>query len=520
MTNRTILIVEDEPRIAHWLKIRFERAGFSAEVAGDGRTGLALARSRRPHLIVLDLMLPRLDGMQVCRILRRESAVPIIMLTARESHADRIVGLDSGADDYIVKPFDPDEVVARAKAVLRRVDDKVQPVLTCGTIRIDETTRQVTVGDRPISLSRAQFALLAAFMRHPVKCSPRPTHQSGIRRRLRGVRASDRQPHPSSSQANRPSGKAADPDSVRRRLPFAPGAFVSERATSLHRRILRAFVLIVLLAVVLGVGVGYYVTQGQMTGFVEQLIVIQAGNLARSLSRAYSASGGWAMVDRVLADAGYRYDEGEEEHEGRGEREERGSETFHVERVRIVVVGGDGMVVRDNLSRLRPGSPAPKLGGERVAVIDVETGRPVGEVYVDADRAFLATEAHGFLRRMLATTAFGGVLIAAVALALAAWLSGRITAPVTRLTAAARAVARQDESGLLPVTSADELGQMSAAFNRMTTALQTQRDLRRRLITDLSHELNTPLSVIQLEAKGLLDGLQDPSQAANRIIRK
>ena len=295
---------------------------------------------------------------------------------------------------------------------------------------------------------------------------------------------------------------------------------VSERATSLHRRILRAFVLIVLLAVVLGVGVGYYVTQGQMTGFVEQLIVIQAGNLARSLSRAYSASGGWARVDRVLADAGYRYDEGEEEHEGRGEREERGSETFHVERVRIVVVGGDGMVVRDNLSRLRPGSPAPKLGGERVAVIDVETGRPVGEVYVDADRAFLATEAHGFLRRMLATTAFGGVLIAAVALALAAWLSGRITAPVTRLTAAARAVARQDESGLLPVTSADELGQMSAAFNRMTTALQTQRDLRRRLITDLSHELNTPLSVIQLEAKGLLDGLQDPSQAANRIIRE
>ena len=123
MKNRTILIVEDEPRIAHWLKVHFERAGFSAEVAGDGYTGLALARSRRPHLIVLDLMLPRLDGMQVCRVLRRESSVPIIMLTARESHADRVAGLDAGADDYVVKPFDPDEVVARAKAVLRRVDE-------------------------------------------------------------------------------------------------------------------------------------------------------------------------------------------------------------------------------------------------------------------------------------------------------------------------------------------------------------------------------------------------------------
>ena len=167
MTGRPILIVEDEPRIAHWLKIRFERAGFSAEVAGDGRTGLALARARQPHLIVLDLMLPRLDGMQVCRILRRESAVPIIMLTARETHADRIAGLDIGADDYVVKPFDPDEVVARAKAVLRRVEDTVQQVLTCGAIIIDETTHRVTVGGQPIELSHAQFALLAVFMRHP-----------------------------------------------------------------------------------------------------------------------------------------------------------------------------------------------------------------------------------------------------------------------------------------------------------------------------------------------------------------
>ena len=167
MASRTILIVEDEPRIAHWLKVHFERAGFCTEVACDGRTGLALARSRRPHLVVLDLMLPRLDGMQVCRILRRESAVPIIMLTARESQADRIAGLDGGADDYVVKPFDPDEVVARAKAVLRRVDDDVQETLRCGAITIDVTTRRVTVGERPITLSRAQFALLSAFMRHP-----------------------------------------------------------------------------------------------------------------------------------------------------------------------------------------------------------------------------------------------------------------------------------------------------------------------------------------------------------------
>ena len=295
---------------------------------------------------------------------------------------------------------------------------------------------------------------------------------------------------------------------------------MSVLVASLHGRILRAFVLIVVLAVVLGVGVGYYVTESQVDGFVEQLVAVEADNVARRLSHAYGSFGGWAEVDRVLADAGYRYDDGKGEH-GRGaEREERGSETFHVERIGVVVVDGNGLVVRDNLSRLRPGTPAPQLSGQRVDVTDGAAGPAVGAVYVDVDRAFLATESHGLLRRVLTTTALGGVLIAAVALALAALISRRITAPVTRLTAAARAVARRGDSALLPVTSGDELGQMSAAFNRMTTALHTQRSLRRRLIDDVSHELNTPLSVIQLEAKGLRDGLQEPAPGADRIIRE
>ena len=294
---------------------------------------------------------------------------------------------------------------------------------------------------------------------------------------------------------------------------------MSARAASLHGRILRAFVVVVVLAVVLSVGSGYYVTQAQIDAFVAQLGGVEAGNVARHLSREYGAAGGWATVDRGLADAGYLYAEGGEHDEGRGERRERDSETtFHVDRIRIVVVDGAGVVIRDNLSRLRPGTSAPKLGGERAAVIDPATGRPVGYAYVDVEREFLATESHGFLRAMLTTTALGGVLIAAVAVAVAAWIARRITAPVTLLTAAAGKIAQRGDSALLPVTSADELGQMSAAFNRMTNALDTQRDLRRRLINDLSHELNTPLSVIQLEAKGLLDGLQAPAHAASLII--
>ena len=163
----TVLIVEDDTRIANWVKVYFERAGFFAEVAHDGQTGLEMARDLAPQLVILDLVLPRLDGVELCRTLRRESDVPIIMLTARETPAERITGLDSGADDYIVKPFDPEEVIARAEAVLRRVKGKVQQVLTHGDITLNETTQRVTVGKDTVPLSQAQIALLSAFMRHP-----------------------------------------------------------------------------------------------------------------------------------------------------------------------------------------------------------------------------------------------------------------------------------------------------------------------------------------------------------------
>ena len=149
------------------MKLYFERAGFSADVTHDGESGLALARHLTPDLIVLDLMLPGLDGVELCRILRRESDVPIIMLTARDGHAERVIGLESGADDYIVKPFDPEEVVARANAVLRRVTGRVQQVLMRDNITLNETTRSVTVNGEPVTLSQAQIALLSTFMRHP-----------------------------------------------------------------------------------------------------------------------------------------------------------------------------------------------------------------------------------------------------------------------------------------------------------------------------------------------------------------
>ena len=143
----------------------------------------------------------------------------------------------------------------------------------------------------------------------------------------------------------------------------------------------------------------------------------------------------------------------------------------------------------------------------------------MGRIYVDVNHEFLSAESHGFLNALLYITVFGGMLTVGVAILLAAWLSKRITAPVTALTEATQAIA-QGVTTRLPVTSSDELGRMSEAFNRMTSTLEIQRDLRRRLINDVSHELNTPLSVIQLEAKGLRDGLQTPESASDHIIKE
>ena len=166
--SQTVLIVEDEERIAHWVRSYFEQAGFQALVAADGKTGLRLARTERPDLIILDLMLPGMDGMDVCRALRRESDVPIIMLTARGKEIDRILGLELGADDYVVKPFSPGELVARARAVLRRAHGEIrQPeALRGGNVQLDLMAHVCTVDGQPVELSRAQFALLETLMRH------------------------------------------------------------------------------------------------------------------------------------------------------------------------------------------------------------------------------------------------------------------------------------------------------------------------------------------------------------------
>lgn len=167
---RTVLIIEDDRNTAALVALYLERDGFKPLTAEDGESGLALARKHQPVLVILDLMLPRMDGWEVCRRLRQRSEVPVIMLTARGEEIDRVAGLTLGADDYVVKPFSPRELVARVKAVLRRTRPQGEiraTVLAHADVVLDLEKRRLTVGGQAVDLTAHEYALLKALMANP-----------------------------------------------------------------------------------------------------------------------------------------------------------------------------------------------------------------------------------------------------------------------------------------------------------------------------------------------------------------
>ncbi len=166
---KTILVVDDAPNIVELLRLYLEGAGYATLVATDGPSAVEAHRKHRPDLVVLDVMLPGLDGFEVCRAIRREADTPVIMLTARTDDIDAIVGLELGADDYVTKPFNPRALVARVKAILRRTDGTVRlgRPIEVGTLRIEPRRREASVGDRVVELRAREFDLLAALARDP-----------------------------------------------------------------------------------------------------------------------------------------------------------------------------------------------------------------------------------------------------------------------------------------------------------------------------------------------------------------
>ncbi len=167
--SQKILVVDDEPEIVRLVRAYLERAGFTVVTASEGREALAVFRHEHPSLVILDLNLPGLDGLDVCRSMRRASDVPIIMLTARAEEVDRLVGLELGADDYVVKPFSPREIVARARAVLRRseVGPARPEVVSAGGVTLDLTRRTASLAGHPLDLTTMEFDLLALLAGNP-----------------------------------------------------------------------------------------------------------------------------------------------------------------------------------------------------------------------------------------------------------------------------------------------------------------------------------------------------------------
>jgi two-component system, OmpR family, response regulator MprA len=164
--RRRILVVDDDTRLAASLQRALAYEGHSVAVAPDGGAALAAARDRTPDLVVLDVMLPGIDGVEVCRRLRQGSDVPILMLTARDAVSDRVTGLDAGADDYLAKPFAYEELLARVRALLRRREPAAQEILRCGDLVMDVGKHEVRRRDRVIELTALQFDVLEHFLRH------------------------------------------------------------------------------------------------------------------------------------------------------------------------------------------------------------------------------------------------------------------------------------------------------------------------------------------------------------------
>lgn len=183
--NETVLVVDDEPKIVQLARDYLEKSGFKVLTSGDGQQALTITRQETPDLIVLDLMLPGMDGLDVCRAIRRESDVPIIMLTARAEETDQLIGLELGADDYITKPFSPRALVARVRALLRRTQGNLlqQETVRVGDLELDLRRKQLCLKGEIIHLTRSEFLLLEILAKHPGQ----PLSREQLLEKLHGV---------------------------------------------------------------------------------------------------------------------------------------------------------------------------------------------------------------------------------------------------------------------------------------------------------------------------------------------
>lgn len=269
---------------------------------------------------------------------------------------------------------------------------------------------------------------------------------------------------------------------------------------TLYVRILSAFILIILLTILLSTIIEYLSVRNELPRLLTE---VRTKNIAHSLGASYTQGNGWGNLSDTLKWL-------EEEHI-QGES---------VPSLRIIVRDKEGKTLYNSFSQLSLKSDAPLIEGGSIPVVNFETGEKVGSVTAYVDKNYLIKETVDYIVSILNPRLLGGGITVLIALLAAAILSGGITRPITALTSAAEEISLKESTEPLPVASRDELGRMSESFNRMIHSLENQRELRKRLINDVSHEILTPLNHIRLESRGLLDGITLPAEGAAQIISK
>ncbi len=290
---------------------------------------------------------------------------------------------------------------------------------------------------------------------------------------------------------------------------------------SLQWRFLLSFLLLIVTTIVLVTGIDFLSTRKQLDDFIKVLGKREVQRISQDLSRSFTLLGNWDNVQNVLSDAGFLYKrEFLEQINASPDKKSAIPQSSQQKLAHIVIVDPLNNVIYDNFYQKPIAETTIELQGYRSSIIDYNDNRTVGFVHMDLKYDYLEEEADTFFEELFYQSSLSFVLVGLFSFVFAFLLAKYISNPIVRLTRASRALAEQKSKIVLPVSSSDELGQMSKSFNSMVQSLEEQQELRTRLLSDISHELKTPLSIIQLEAHGLKKGLEKPGKTSDKIINE